>query len=238
MESEKFCLKWNDFEINLSSAFRYLRDDKDFFDVTLVCEDEQIQAHKVILSACSPFFHKVLSRNPHQHPLLFMKGITCSDIKSVLDFMYHGEVNVAQEELNSFLAVAEDLKVKGLTQTQPVDKDIPKQRIGTTIKTHREELDKVQQPPLLHHHSHASTRHVEDDQVQQVQPIKTEPRESQAESSQEVIAYSRPAMLNQSVTTNQEEEERYEDYGEEQHYMEESMVSAGAGIFVKMNPIL
>ena len=117
MESEKFCLKWNDFETNISSAFRYLRDDKDFFDVTLVCEDEQIQAHKVILSACSPFVHKVLSRNPHQHPLLFMKGIRYSDIKSVLDFMYHGEVNVAQEELNPFLAVTEELKVKGLTQT-------------------------------------------------------------------------------------------------------------------------
>eukprot|EP00091_Calanus_sinicus_P016995 TRINITY_DN36717_c0_g1_i1.p1 TRINITY_DN36717_c0_g1~~TRINITY_DN36717_c0_g1_i1.p1 ORF type:complete len:119 (-),score=19.72 TRINITY_DN36717_c0_g1_i1:93-449(-) len=74
MEREKFCLKWNDFETNISSAFRYLREDKDFFDVTLVCEDEQVQSHKVILSACSPLFHKVLSRNPHQHPLLFMKA--------------------------------------------------------------------------------------------------------------------------------------------------------------------
>ena len=61
MESDKFCLKKNEFETNISSAFRYLRDDKDFFYVTLVCEDEQIQAHKVILSACTPFFHKVLS---------------------------------------------------------------------------------------------------------------------------------------------------------------------------------
>ena len=176
----------------------------------------------------------LLSRNPHQHPLLFMKGIRYSDIKSVLDFMYHGEVNVAQEELNSFLAVAEDLKVKGLTQNQPVDKDIPKQKVGTTTKTHKEELDKVQQPPLIHHHPH-----VEDDQVQQVQPIKTEPRESQADNSQEVITFSTPAILNQSVTIYQEEEEgRYEDYGEEQHYMEESMVSAGAGIFDNSNPIL
>ena len=110
MENEKFCLRWNDFEKNISSAFRYLRDDKEFFDVTLVCEDEQIQSHKVILAACSPFFHQVLTRNPHQHPLVYMKGIKCSDVKSVLDFMYHGEVNVAQEELNSFLAPAEDLK--------------------------------------------------------------------------------------------------------------------------------
>merc|ERR1712106_54706 len=126
MENDKFCLRWNDFENNLSSVFRCLRDDQDFFNVTLVCEDEQIQAHKVILSACSPFFHKVLKRNPHQHPLLYMKGVRCSDMQSVLDFMYHGEVSVAQEELNSFLAVAEDLSVKGLTQNQPHEKQIPK----------------------------------------------------------------------------------------------------------------
>jgi len=116
MGSEKFCLRWNDFESNISVAFRELRDDKDFFDVTLACDDEQIQAHKVILSACSPFFRQILRRNVHQHPLLYLKGVKYTDIQSVLNFMYHGEVNVAQEDLNSFLAVAEELRVKGLTQ--------------------------------------------------------------------------------------------------------------------------
>ena len=119
MSSEKFCLRWNDFESNISVAFRELRDDKDFFDVTLACEDEQIQAHKVILSACSPFFRQILRRNAHQHPLLYLKGVKYTDVQSVLNFMYHGEVNVAQEDLNSFLAVAEDLKVKGLTAVDP-----------------------------------------------------------------------------------------------------------------------
>ena len=42
MNSEKFCLRWNDFEGNISAAFRELRDDKDFFDVTLACDDEQL----------------------------------------------------------------------------------------------------------------------------------------------------------------------------------------------------
>ena len=58
--SEKFCLRWNDFETNISVAFRELREDKDFFDVTLACDDQQMQAHKVILSACSPFFQEIL----------------------------------------------------------------------------------------------------------------------------------------------------------------------------------
>jgi len=118
---EKFCLRWNDFEKNISTSFSELRDDKDFFDVTLACDDNQIQAHKVILSACSSFFRSVLKKNPHQHPLLYLKGVRYEDIISVLNFMYHGEVNVAQEDLNSFLSVAEDLQVKGLTQNNQKD---------------------------------------------------------------------------------------------------------------------
>jgi len=113
---EKFCLRWNDFENNISSAFKELKEEHDFFDVTLACEDNQLQAHKVILSACSPFFRSVLKKNPHQHPLLYLKGVKYEELQSVLNFMYHGEVNIAQEDLNSFLSVAEDLKVKGLTQ--------------------------------------------------------------------------------------------------------------------------
>lgn len=122
--SEHFCLRWNDFESNISQAFREIRDEKDFFDVTLACEDEQVQAHKVILSACSPFFRTILRRNRHDHPLLYLKGVKYAEIISILNFMYHGEVNVAQEELNSFLAVAEELRVKGLTQnTQETSKE-------------------------------------------------------------------------------------------------------------------
>jgi len=117
MSSEEFNLKWTDFESNISVAFRELREEKDFFDITLVCDNDQIQAHKVILSACSPFFRSILTRNPHPHPLIYLRGVGLSNLQSVLDFMYNGEVNVAQEELNSFLAVAEELKVKGLAQS-------------------------------------------------------------------------------------------------------------------------
>ena len=56
---EKFCLKWNDFESNISSSFKDIKDEKDFMDVTLACEESQVTAHKVVLSACSPFFRSV-----------------------------------------------------------------------------------------------------------------------------------------------------------------------------------
>jgi len=183
MGSEKFCLRWNDFETNISVAFRELRDDKDFFDVTLACDDEQIQAHKVILSACSPFFRNVLRRNPHQHPLLYLKGVKYTDLQSVLNFMYHGEVNVAQEELNSFLAVAEDLRVKGLTQNQSgASSSRPKETYSTPKA---QELPKARPPdrepapppkrprptPPVASYTH------DDDDIQEVVPVKTEPRE-------------------------------------------------------------
>jgi len=119
MSSEKFCLRWNDFEENISNAFKDIRAEKDFFDVTIACEDDQLMAHKVILSACSPFFKNILRRNQHQHPLLYLKGVSVRDMEALLNFMYHGKVNVAQGDLNSFLQVAEDLKVKGLAQYNP-----------------------------------------------------------------------------------------------------------------------
>ena len=113
--NETFCLRWNEFESNISVAFREIREEKDLFDCTLSCGSRQIQAHKLILSACSPFFKSILKQNPHQHPLLYLKGVEFTDLKAVLTFMYNGEVNVAQEDLNSFLSVAKDLEVKGLT---------------------------------------------------------------------------------------------------------------------------
>ena len=175
MENEKFCLRWNDFERNISKSFKELRDDKDFFDVTLACDEEQIKAHKIILASCSPFFRNVLRRNPHEQPLLYLKGVKYSDMLAVLNFMYHGEVNVAQEELNSFLAVAEDLKVKGLTQNLPSSKEPPAQTRNLQEKPHGEQkiIRKNEKKPFQRTYEPQPSR--EDDDIQEVVPIKAEP---------------------------------------------------------------
>ena len=74
--SEKLCLQWNDFQDNIKSVFGNLRDDNDFADVTLACEDgQQVEAHKVILAGSSPFFQKLLRRNKHPHSFdLYERG--------------------------------------------------------------------------------------------------------------------------------------------------------------------
>ena len=69
----------------------------------------------MILVASSPFFQKILGRNKHPHPLIFMKGVRYDDLLAIVDFLYRGEANVFQENLDSFLAIAEELQLKGLT---------------------------------------------------------------------------------------------------------------------------
>lgn len=115
-ESEQFCLKWNDFQQCIRGTFQELRDQPDFMDVTLSCDGEQVRAHKVILSACSVTFRQLLKANPAPNPVILLWDVSLRDLASILDFMYNGEVNVKQEHLNSFLAVAERLRVRGLSQ--------------------------------------------------------------------------------------------------------------------------
>ena len=114
--SEKLCLKWNDYQENTSNAFKSLKNDKEFSDVTLVCGDgRQTDAHKIILSNSSPVFKEILSINKHPHPLIYMRGLKSEDLMAIVDFIYIGEANIFQENLDSFLALAEELKLKGLT---------------------------------------------------------------------------------------------------------------------------
>ena len=114
--SQKLCVQWNDFRENVNFTFASLRNDKDFTDVTLACEDGQLmEAHKVILASSSPFFQNILQKSKHPHPLIYLRGFQSKDFVSILDFLYSGVANVYQEDLDSFLALAEDIQLKGLT---------------------------------------------------------------------------------------------------------------------------
>ena len=102
--------------------------------ITLACEDgEQLKAHRVILAASSPFFQNLLRKAIHPHPLIFMRGVKYEDLLAIVDFLYCGEANVHQENLESFLAVAEELQVKGLMGEDSEEKPLPK-RPEPTIK--------------------------------------------------------------------------------------------------------
>ena len=120
--SEKFCLKWNDFQVNTSKSFKDLRNQKHFYDVTLVSDDQkQVSAHKVVLSACSEYFQNVLKQNPHSNLVLCLDGVSSTDLNNMLDYVYLGEVQIYQEDLDRFLEVAQKFKLEGLLQQQGQD---------------------------------------------------------------------------------------------------------------------
>ena len=152
-DQQQFCLRWNDFQTNMVSSFKHLRDEKSFTDVTLgknviwcydfnfvlervkystriycclfkfltyvlfsACDGQTCKAHKMVLSACSPYFKALLEENPAKHPIIILKDVPFQHLTAILEFMYAGEVNVAQDQLPAFLKTAERLKVKGLAE--------------------------------------------------------------------------------------------------------------------------
>ena len=116
---EQYHLKWNDYHSSLTKCFRDLRDNDEMLDVMIVSGGRTFKAHKLVLSACSPMFKSMLKKTrsqPFLQPFIFLHGVKHEDIEAILDFMYNGEVSVNQDDLRSFLSVAEDLRVRGLTQ--------------------------------------------------------------------------------------------------------------------------
>ena len=81
---QQYALKWNDFQSSILSSFRHLREEEDFVDVTLACDQRSFTAHKVVLSACSPYFRKLLKANPCEHPIIILRDVRCEDIESLL----------------------------------------------------------------------------------------------------------------------------------------------------------
>lgn len=141
MSVQQFCLRWNNHQPNFISVFSALLHNENLVDVTLAAEGNQLQAHKVVLSACSTYFevsahclllsvlrtHHLTTRppsplqtlfilNPCKHPIVILKDVRYSDLKTLVDFMYYGEVNVSQERLPHIIKTAEMLKIKGLAE--------------------------------------------------------------------------------------------------------------------------
>ena len=103
-DQQQFCLRWNDFQTNMVASFKHLRDEKSFCDVTLACDGQSCKAHKMILSACSPYFKALLEENPAKHPIIILKDVPFQHLTAILEFMYAGEVNVAQVRFYKLLS--------------------------------------------------------------------------------------------------------------------------------------
>ena len=115
MQQNIFSLRWKYFHTNISSSLKDLYTETSSTDVTLVSDDQiQFQAHKFVLSACSPVLKNLLLNNPHSHPLIYLRGVKQQELGSILQFMYHGEVQIDKSNINTFLQGAKDLQIKQL----------------------------------------------------------------------------------------------------------------------------
>ena len=132
--SEKFCLKWNDFHSNVSKSFGLFRNEEYLHDVTLVSDDHtKVPAHKLVLSACSEYFKDIFKNNHQSHPLLCLDGIAKDDLMNILDYIYNGEVQIYQDNIDRFFALAKRFKLEGLLQDNDHDFNLPVEEnfIGT-----------------------------------------------------------------------------------------------------------
>jgi len=199
---EAFCLKWNDFQGSISSSLGSLRTTSDLLDVTLQCGVESLQCHRLVLSACSDWFKTVFRALPAvtQHPVIVMWEATARDMALLLDFMYNGEVNVKQENLNSFLALAEKLSVRGLTQGQGGG--------GGGEKKPEKHKEPVRQAPV-----HTSTPVVrrQEERVETVKRQRVEQRAPEQRVVQQHHEVEEVAVVKQEVS--REVEQVVEEYG-------------------------
>ena len=146
--TEKLCLQWNDFKDNVNMAFGNLRKEKDFSDVTLACEDLELETHKVILSSCSPFFKRLLKRTS-KHQLIYMRGIKADQLNAVVDFIYYGEVSILEKELKTFLTIAEELELKGLSveDSEEVEEAKTQAEQLKDLKSRRSDVENIVRKP-------------------------------------------------------------------------------------------
>jgi len=203
---EAFCLKWNDFQGSISSSLGSLRTTSDLLDVTVQCGKESLQCHRLVLSACSDWFKAVFRALPAvtQHPVIVLWEATARDMALLLDFMYNGEVNVKQENLNSFLALAEKLSVRGLTQGQGGG--------GGDEKDRDRHKEPVRQPPP----SQTSTPVVrrQEDRGETVKRQRVEHRAPEQRVVQQHHEVEEVAVVKQEVTREVEQVEQVvEEYG-------------------------
>ncbi|XP_071537203.1 uncharacterized protein [Panulirus ornatus] len=125
MNQDQFLLKWNNHQNNFVEVFSYLRTQDAFVDVTLACDGKSFSAHRVVLSACSPYFQTLFQTNPCKHPIVFLKDVKGQELEALIEFIYKGEVSVSQSELASLISTAENLKIKGLAEPdRPTEKNV------------------------------------------------------------------------------------------------------------------
>ena len=147
--AEKYTLNWDTFSDHLKLTLRDLYLEGRYTDVSLISEDQtQFKAHKIVLSACSPVFQKIIENNPSQHPLIYLRGIQSYEMESILQFMYLGEGKFYHERMREFIKVAQDLEVKDISDGVELPSEEAEESVQENIPEEEIEEDSVKETPI------------------------------------------------------------------------------------------
>ncbi|CAG2157026.1 unnamed protein product [Oppiella nova] len=117
-QSQAFCLRKANHISDMIESFDRMFKDESMTDCALMCaEGHALKAHRMILSASSPFFRTVFDQMSNQwpnYPMVYLKDMPMADLRAIIEFIYTGEVTVAQEQLESVIRSGEALRIKGL----------------------------------------------------------------------------------------------------------------------------
>ncbi|XP_077258214.1 uncharacterized protein LOC143895167 isoform X22 [Temnothorax americanus] len=132
-DDQQFCLRWNNHQSTLIQNFDTLLESGTLVDCTLAAEGKTLKAHKVVLSACSPYFECLLSEHYDKHPVFILKDVKFKELKAMMDYMYRGEVNISQDQLAALLKAAESLQIKGLSESKTAGSSKTESRPQKTV---------------------------------------------------------------------------------------------------------
>lgn len=196
---QQYCLRWNNHRSNLLTVFDQLLQNEAFTDVTLACEGgTSVKCHKMVLAACSSYFQCLFTELPCRHPVVVLKDVRYAEMKAILEYMYRGEVNVAQDQLAGLLKVAEALKVKGLVEENGTRTSEDEPNVITTSSAasaaptpHSSSINDASPP-------HSTGIHQQHQQQQQQQPQQQQQQQQQPAFPKSPYLYGKSPVMERS----------------------------------------
>ena len=111
MSGESCNIKWNTYTHHLADMLGDILTSELYSDVSLECEGGRLQAHRAVLSACSPFFKHIFEEDDQEHPVIWMPGIQIEEMEAILQFMYCGQTSFEQKK--TYQSIAELVSLGG-----------------------------------------------------------------------------------------------------------------------------
>lgn len=124
-----YCLRWNNHKSNLVEIIETLIKMECYVDCTIYVDNHvQFKAHRVVLATCSPFFQLILQDAPQDHCSIIFPGVQEFEMRTLLEYIYAGEVNIAESQIPRIMKIAKMLEVKGLLDMVDLTSNISQQQ--------------------------------------------------------------------------------------------------------------